>query len=535
MSQLRSNWLSPKSCLVLALVLMLSGCKKNEDGKSEEGRSSQGSGYAKVTYQPEVHTITEEETKKTVRGISSDGMSLVFDAANTTVASLQSGDVLIMQNLAARTVVATAEENGLVLVMTREATIPEIVKDGQIHVDAPIHFGTLQADYSPPKNFLQEQWANLWPGTVYAQDDIPQHGAYDRAKDYIDRQTSRGVDKFKNLVANGVHAQVQGWDTTFAAKPDGGKVNISVVASKNINGFVAKITGEGYISDFDFSSDVMVEQQTNGQRLQAGFRKINGVMNFTWEIATDKAESEGGGESFRVKLPAALSIPLAEYLGGLPVSLNISTEMIIKPALSAGKEYSHGAFRINFGGSQHFDAHAGTIDSDGNVTGDIQILADDNISALAPFGVVIAMAVPRIELSLGLTNLLPLIPMDNLTKAADWVDSWVKRASVPLLLSPTYRKMKPDLEKLSVGDFVKNVATSNAAAFFEFVASSGLSYTGSSVITPCSRNDVYLLAKVGAGAQAFGHDYGSVNKEVFNKQFTRVSPAGMKLCDATSN
>lgn len=74
--------------------------------------------------------------------------------------------------------------------------------------------------------------------------------------------------------------------------------------------------------------------------------------------------------------------------------------MIIEPAISAGQEYSRGAFRITFDGTQNFQVKKGNI-TDGNVTGDIQFVEGQNISPVIPMGMVVAFAAPRIELTLG--------------------------------------------------------------------------------------------------------------------------------------
>jgi len=49
---------------------------------------------------------------------------------------------------------------------------------------------------------------------------------------------------------------------------------------------------------------------------------------------------------------------------------------------------------------------------------------------------------------------------------------------------------------------------SDAAGYFEMVTSSAMSYSGMSVLTPCSRQDITLLGVVGASAQAFGESVG---------------------------
>ena len=71
---------------------------------------------------------------------------------------------------------------------------------------------------------------------------------------------------------------------------------------------------------------------------------------------------------------------------------------------------------------------------------------------------------------------------------------------------------------------------SNAAAYIQLVTTSGMSYTGSAVMVPCSRTDLHMGVKVGASAKAFGQSVGDADKEIFGKDLTRVYPSENALC-----
>jgi len=75
---------------------------------------------------------------------------------------------------------------------------------------------------------------------------------------------------------------------------------------------------------------------------------------------------------------------------------------------------------------------------------------------------------------------------------------------------------------------------SDAAGFIELVTSSGMSASGMSAFTPCTRTDFNLLVRVGASAQAFGKQIGKMTEEIFRKRVSRVNPPGTKLCDGIS-
>jgi hypothetical protein len=207
----------------------------------------------------------------------------------------------------------------------------------------------------------------------------------------------------------------------------------------------------------------------------------------------------------------------------------VSSALIIKPAISGGKEYSRGAFRITYDGTQGFKAKQGNIDTDGNVSGDIKLLETQNISSLAPLGMVVAFAAPRIELTLGTSKLFKGEDMADAAEKADMIaETLIKKAWG-----------EEGLQKLHdrVGDFsmkkvAENALRSDAAGFVEVITSTGMSHTGMSAIVPCTRTDIHLMVKVGASVQAFGQDVGKVGTEIFKKDYENVNPPGTRLCEA---
>jgi hypothetical protein len=250
-------------------------------------------------------------------------------------------------------------------------------------------------------------------------------------------------------------------------------------------------------------------------------------MNFKWEVSTETPGAKTG--DYHIKLPAGLEIPLYEYCDGLPLYLEVSSALILKPALSGGQEYSRGAFRINFSGYQHFSGSKGNIDADGNVTGDIQFLESQNISALAPLGMVVAVAAPRVELSFGLTK---IFPMDNLETAAEKVDAVADFLAKKTLSPDQYAIFTEKMGKDFLSKGIKNVTQSDATAYFEMVTSAGMSFSGMSAIAPCTRLDVHLWGKVGVSAQLLGMAMGSAGKDIFKRDFTHIDPPGNHLCES---
>ena len=227
----------------------------------------------------------------------------------------------------------------------------------------------------------------------------------------------------------------------------------------------------------------------------------------------------------RVKLPGAVDVPLAPLTGGIPFNLEVSAAILIHPAITGGSESTQGQFRITYDGYQHFTVKPGNVDSDGNLTGNIELGDHHDLSPSAPLGMVVAFAAPRIELSVGLNKIGNL----DATKAADLVDKIADAVAKRLLSPEQYQNFQQD--GLHMAKLLKQTLTTDAAAYFQTVATSASSFSGSTSISPCSRYDLIFVAQVGAGAELAGVSLGKTNKDIYKKQDTKIDPPGMALCE----
>ncbi|GAA3765513.1 hypothetical protein GCM10022270_26660 [Terriglobus aquaticus] len=479
---------------------------------------SKGSGSASVTYKPTTHVLDQDSGTKKIRGISTNGAAFLLDASDPKIASLKPGDVLVIKGLLAKKVVASEmQEGNQLLILTQQAQLTDAIQDGHIQVAAPIRFGSAAPSEAASAGGPRF-WDRLSP-VVYAQS---------MGSEGLNKAESQGTKDAMGNVLSGVKGLViEGWTTDFATSPGNGKLNITLSMKKSIGGMLATINGEGSVSNFDFSGDIDV-QQGKLEKIQSGLKNLNGGMNFKWEVATDTPGAHTGDD--RIKLPAAISIPLYRYLDGLPLYLEISSALIIKPALSGGKEYSRGAFHIGFQGYNSFTGGKGNIDSDGNISGDIKFLEGQNISALAPMGMVVAFAAPRIELSFGISKILPF---SDIQGAAEKVDMIANILAEKALTPDQYAAFKASpVGSMTVSKAAEMATSSDATAYFEMVSSAGMSFTGISAIVPCTRHDIHLWGKVGASAQAFGQGLGNTVKTIYEKQLTRIDPPGTRLCES---
>jgi hypothetical protein len=462
-----------------------------------------GSGSADVTYKPVAQVLDATVGNAAIAGISTNGAALLLDASNPQVAALQAGSVLVIKGLLAKKVIAVEPQDPYLLVLTQPAVLSDAISDGHVTVLSPIQFGEVATA-------KRRRPAESADGAQKGQD-----------------AASATSDALGNVLNGITGAVVDGWTTDWSVTPTAGRINLSLHLTKSVGGFNGDITGEGYLTGFDFDSDILVQQSTY-QKVESNLKSLNGVMNFSWTVTK---ETPGDyEESARIKLPGAIEIPLYQYLDGLPLFLEISAALIIKPALSGGQELSRGSFRINYDGTQHFTIRAGNIDANGNVTGDIQVLETQTISELAPLGMVVAFAAPRIELTFGVSKALKA--SGDLQQAAARVDQLADALASRVLTPEQYQQFKNSpLGEFSLENAVETSLASNAEAYFEMVTSSGFSDTGFSVITPCSRQDIILAGKVGASAQVFAQQLGEASKEIFHQQITNIDPPGTRLCE----
>jgi hypothetical protein len=472
------------------------------------------SGYAHVTYRSNVRVMQADEGKKALIGVSSNGASLLFDPANATARSLHAGDVLLIKGLMARTVLGAETTPDGVVVLTQHALLTDVIQDGEIRIQAPVHFGALRAALEQPIQPLP-QWLNLLATPAYAQG--PENAIVQNA-------VAKGtMDAYGNIVKGAVKSVVNGWDATLQATPSEGRTDLKITLTRDVGGFEALVTGNGFISNFQFDSAIDIKQNVL-QNMDTSFSNLNGRMDFQWQVG----KNTGGvmAEESRIKLPGAIEVPLSEFLDGLPLYLEVSGAILIHPAITGGSEITKGNFRIDYDGSQHFKLSRGTLNTDGSIGGDVQLGDHQDISPTAPLGLVVAFAAPRVELTFGLNK---IYDASDIKKAAEIVDKFADVVAKHLLSADQYANYQKN--GLHLGDVFKNALSSDGAVYFQMIGTSASSHTGMSAISPCSRYDLSLVGQVGASAEVWGKSVGTVSKEIFKKSMTRVDPPGMRLCE----
>jgi hypothetical protein len=137
---------------------------------------------------------------------------------------------------------------------------------------------------------------------------------------------------------------------------------------------------------------------------------------------------------------------------------------------------------------------------------------------------VVAFCAPRIELSIGLAKIFPVLGNANsvpgvlLSQADSWLDSFAQKHLPPL----AYQALSTSPLGAAV---LSNILKSSASAFAQIITSAGISRTGMAVMAPCSRIDLKISGQVGLNASVFGMkvDENAHPTEVFSKSWTNYT------------
>jgi hypothetical protein len=497
------------SVAMLSGTLVMLACSKNGSPgggssasgkpKSSDGARATGS-VTGLTYAPSVVTLERHDGLAALKEISTSGDLLLFSGSNSTIASLKPGSVLLIKGLLAKKVLAVEEDDGDVAVLTEPAGITDVIQDGHLKYDYPVRFAS--------NGVVNTALAPDAPESDWLGSDLFVRSAYAAAPpDETEAPTSALTKTF----------EVKGWTVEVTATPENDKVNLKVKASKEGNGFKATVIGDGYIQNFDAGGDLMVEHG-KVEQLEMINRKLNGTMNFTWSVKLDVADRPF--QSVKIDVPVMVNVPLAPLLGGLPFFLVIDGAVLIKPGFGAAEEISYGEFRITYDGTQSFKIHEGTVDPEGNVSGTVELLKWDNYSKVAPVGLVVAFAAPRIELTFGISKALKTL--SDFDKPAEKADKLFDKLGRKVFGDEKMDKMK-DVNVEKALDMIKG---NEASATFELITSSG---TSAGVLSwgPCQQTDIYISASVAANAKLLGQSADEAKKELWKKHIHASKPEGM--------
>jgi len=299
------------------------------------------------------------------------------------------------------------------------------------------------------------------------------------------------------------------------------------VLQKDVGGFVARISVLGNITNFEFATylDWSTIKATGGKyigpSIASSVKNMQGNLKFDWEIG--KQTPGVWATEDRVALPGGISVPLAPILEGMPLTLDVSSALLIHPALTGGNEFSRGGFTVQWGGSGMgggFSTEStGAVTDDGaNINMTFGITDDMNISPVAPNAMVISYCAPRIELRLDILGPFADSVSGIVGSAIDTAVGILKSYLAPSIQAAIANS---PLSKMTVS----NVLSSNADVFVQFITTEGVTHSSNVTLAPCTKQKIKFDGEGGLGAQLFGMtDGANTTTDIFTKTYTHWVP-----------
>jgi len=478
-----------------------------ENVSVDGGRES----YAHVTYNSNVKVVDDADVSSSLEGISSNGHEWLFQNAPAGIRALKAGDMFMVKNQFAVKVVGAVTQGDQTLVVTDEALLHDLVQSGDMKLDAPVRFhGPKNAASAAPRPF--SLFDLIVPPVYAAQSSIGPNGAVARAA---------GTTKAeKDAVKNVKKALTSGWTIAkWDITPSDGQADFDLVMVKNLDGLVARIAMKGWIGNFDVATNLQFNASIP-QKLYQGITKSQGSIQFDWEIG--RSEVGASTTEDRVKLPAALSVPLAPLLGGLPLTLDISAALQIHPVLTGNNQYSRGGFSLSWGGAGGFQTNRGGAVADGStISSTFQLTADQSISAVAPNAMVISYCAPRIELRLDVLGKYAKNVAKELSDFATKIDKITSRLESLLPQSAKDIVANSWMSKMTAS----NVLASNADVYIQFITTEGSTHAANVTSVPCSKQEIKFDVDAGTAAQFFGLTSGmKTSTNLYTKSYAHWAP-----------
>jgi hypothetical protein len=456
-------------------------------GKFQDLTEIRGTTF-QVVYTPETITFAPAEAIKSIRSISHDGQVYVFDPSAEQVQKIKVGSVLFLKNLTVRKVTAVASDRSGLAVATDTAAITDLIKDGHMKWNAPLHFGEAQAHQRaalvPKKPMFWSLTAKNWLLPVAVVLAGYPLNALDGEEQQQEEEDGWMFKQNTSVVGNRLNIHMT-LDNPDVASKSGGKMTMH-------------IAGEGYLQDFDTSAGLDI-QGGAVEHFQYTWKNLNGVVNFHWDAGTDAPGPVTGEERFT--LPAAFEVPFP--VGGIPFMLAVGEAILIKPGFSGNHQIAEGDFHIDYNGTTGLSVGNGSLDEEGGVHGQFGIVNGKSLSPIGALGMVVALALPRLELKLGAEN-----PFEILHDA------------VPSFADKVADELEETLFSTKVKKIVKTVLKTEGSATFQIIISTSAFATGNLVAFSCQRTQMIVTGNISAGANLLGATVGEMKpKEVFRKEF----------------
>ena len=406
----------------------------------------------KVSYKPSTVVVDAGTVKNAFRGVEQKGRIWKFDGSATQIARITPGSVVLFSNLALLKVGSVQSQDGLTVIGASPAALTDAIQDGHIRVSHAVDFGTLTAQVNSPR------YRSMIVGLVRTMIDAIDSPAF-------------ADDAFSGPGSGGFSTQYKSFNIDVKLKAVPGQLNFQVEASRDLGGLNLDITGVGHVTNFTSALDMSV---SGGRTTSLSYENkgLSGSVTFTFAGSKDTAGVGTVDPADRfLQLPPLASFPLIE--SGVPMTIEISTGLLIRPAFTGNNEMARVQYTVNFNGDQAATESGGGSPSEvGSIHGGAGLDSAKELSAIGPLGFVAAMSIPRIDFKTGVNP----AGIFGVAEGADWLD-----------FGPT--------------------------VYTAFIAAGSLTGTGAATsMLPCHFEQLILSFKVGVDLNFFGSTWGGPSK-----------------------
>ena len=456
-----------------------------------------------VEFSPNTLIVDRATVGRTLRGVSDDQSIFLFEDSPELRSKLVPGKFVLFEGLDLRKVDALAMDPNTknLIVGTEKAPLREALKNADIQFKVPVNFGDLFKQQAaqlqtpaalPPQFSLGDSLFGLMDSlrsTVHADG-----GPHDTSGSFEVSDSDFASWK--------VHYH-------FYSPPDASNVHLDVQLTREANGLNVDLSANGQMSNF-FQQISLHVAPTGPFLFKWGNLNLHGTEDFDWTIKS--SETKTPMNEVRLKLPGKIKIPLTEF--ALPMSLQISEALLFHPAFTTKDEVAKGSFKVNYSGDEGFSLEGSDMQVEGQSDGQSAIDQSFAFSPLASFGLVVAMAVPRIELRMGAEEIWDI-------------------AKVPIPDNVAESLSNVLLKNTTIGKWIDkkngNPLSIEGAAYFQVVISTTAAHSGMQSLVPCQQFTMIAKGQVGVDAEWLGSNTNMPARDVFTKNLTQRQPDA-KIC-----
>ena len=433
-----------------------------------------------VSYTPQTVRIDESSWRAGLKSVSSDGNVFVFDNLDAKISSLHEGSTMFLENLAVRSVLAIAMQNGHFVVNTDRAGVTDLIQNGTIHWKVPINFATEQAHYGFPAP-LKQSFFQSWASRLNPE------------------QVAHAAGPAVNL-----SGKLDGWDYKIKATPSSNRLDMSFAVHKELDTLIVNVNAQGFLKDFFSAADMHI-QQGSLDNFSYDANGLNGQLDINFAGGRGTG-STVGVDVPNIKLPPIYKAPMP--IAGIPFIMTINANLILKPGFGGKNETMKGSFHIDYKGDEGITVKAGQASATpGTLSGDGSLGQMLSVS-IAPHAILVGMAAPKITLSLGTESVTDLLNEAMPSSLADSMSDILSKTGVG-----KWAKKKLDKSfKTEASANVQNVAVATVTA------------QGSAGMIPCKLSRLLLEFKGGADAYLLGKKIGDKEIIMFKKELVNREP-----------